>query len=159
MSVMNRESSAEPGSFSPRSPSQLLSDSAQDFSLVTGGPVYQLLLRARLVRPPLDRVGWRVVIITAIAWVPLLLLTALSGHVTSGVRVPFLQDFAVQVRFLIALPLCIIAEVTIHSGIRKLVLQFVDRQIIKPAALPLFEDSIASAMLVSTDTSGLGRWT
>jgi hypothetical protein len=87
-----------------------------------------------------------VVIITAIAWLPLLLLTTLSGHLASGVQVPFLRDFAVQVRFLIALPLFIIAEVTIHGGIRKLVLQFVNRQIIKPAALPLFEDSIASAL-------------
>jgi hypothetical protein len=31
----------------------------EDFSLVVGGAVYQLLIRIGLVRPPLDRVGWR----------------------------------------------------------------------------------------------------
>jgi hypothetical protein len=62
MDVMERESSAQPGSLSRGRLSEGLSDEAKDFSLIAGGPLYQFLLRVKLVRPPLDRVGWRVTI-------------------------------------------------------------------------------------------------
>jgi len=51
----------------------------EDFSLFLGGPVYQLLLRVRLVKPPLDRLKWRLLVIVMVAWVPLLVLTLLGG--------------------------------------------------------------------------------
>lgn len=143
---MEKGSSVEPGSLSHGRLSDQLSYEAKDFSLAAGGPLYQFLLRVKLVKPPFDRVAWRVVVITTIAWAPLLLLTMLGGRVTSGVHIPFLGDFEAQARFLIALPLLIGAELTIHQGMRQLILQFVDRQIIKPAALPKFEACIASAM-------------
>lgn len=146
MDVVKRERSAEPDALSYGRLSERLSDTAKDFSLVAGGPLYQLLLRTRLVRPPLDRVGWRVVVITTIAWLPLLVLTTLSGRLTSGAQIPFLYDFGAQARFLIALPLLIIAELTVHRGMRELLLQFLNRQIIKPAALPKFEACIASSL-------------
>jgi len=39
----------------------------EDFSLFLGGPVYQLLLRVRLVKPPLDRLKWRLLVIVMVA--------------------------------------------------------------------------------------------
>lgn len=51
--------------------SEKLSDTTRGFSLVTGGPLYQLLLRVGLVKPPLDRAGWRIIVITLLAWAPL----------------------------------------------------------------------------------------
>jgi hypothetical protein len=126
--------------------SEVLSDTTKGFSLVLGGPLYQLFLRIGLVKPPLDRVQWRIGIITAFAWVPLLLLTALGGRLVSGVRVPFFLDFEVHARFLLALPLLIAAEVTIHRRMRILLLQFVERQIVTPATLPKFESILESAL-------------
>ena len=146
MEVMEKASSVASEYISQGKPSDQLSDAARDFSLAAGGPLYQLLLRLKLVNPPFDRAAWRVVVILAIAWAPVLLLTMLSGHVTSGVRIPFLGDIDAQARLLIAMPLLIGAELTIHRGMRQLVLQFVDRQLIKPAALPRFEACIASAL-------------
>src|SRR5262250_1339965 len=70
----------------------------QDFSLVLGGPLFQLLRR--------------MLAICTIAWLPLLVLSALEGQVLgSKVAVPFLHDFEVNVRFLIALPLLIYLDV------------------------------------------------
>jgi hypothetical protein len=125
---------------------EMLSDTTKGFSLVLGGPLYQLLLRIGLVRAPLDRVRWRIGIITAFAWVPLLLLTALGGRLISGVKVPFFLDFEVHARLLLGLPLLIAAEVTIHRRMRILLVQFVERQIVTPATLPKFEGILESAL-------------
>ena len=49
---------------------------SEGFSLVLGGPLFQLLLRARLVKPPIDLAARRIVVISLVAWLPLLLLAA-----------------------------------------------------------------------------------
>jgi hypothetical protein len=126
--------------------SEMLSDEAKDFSLALGGPIYQFFVRVGLVRPPFDRAALRIIIITLVAWTPLLLLASLGGRLTSGVKIPFLFDVETHCRFLITLPLLIGAEVTIHRRMRAMILQFVERQIITPSALPKFEGIIASAL-------------
>jgi hypothetical protein len=126
--------------------SDVLSDNTKDFSLVLGGPLYQLFLHIGLVKPPLDRVKWRIVAITAFAWLPLLLLTALGGPLTSGAKVPFFGDFEAHTRLLLSLPLLIVAEVTIHRRMRELLLQFVERQVVTPVILPKFEGILESAV-------------
>jgi len=126
--------------------SEMLSDTTKDFSLMLGGPLYQYFLRVGLVKPPLDRVGWRMIAVSMFAWAPLLLLAALSGRLLSGVKIPFLRDFEVHARFLAALPLLIGAEVIISRRIRLMLLQFVDRQIITSALLSNFERIAQSAL-------------
>ena len=69
-------------------------DGPTDFSLVQGGPLFQLLLRARLVRPSMDLLARRMLVIAALTWVPLLVLTLLSGNAFGGVGLPFLYDLA-----------------------------------------------------------------
>ena len=49
-----------------------------DFSLVLGGPLYNLYLRTRLSTPPLGLVRRRVLIISLVCWLPLLLLSFAS---------------------------------------------------------------------------------
>ena len=115
----------------------------QDFSLVLGGPLYQLYLRTRMARPGLELMLRRVVIISMICWLPLLLLTTFS-HQTEGVT--FLRDPEVQVRFLFALPLLIVAEVLVHIRLRPLVPEFLGRGIIAPQDQPRFEQIVSSAM-------------
>ena len=126
--------------------SEMLSENTKGFSIVLGGPIYQFLLRVGLVRPPLDRVTGRILVITLFAWLPLLVLTSLGGRLTSGVKIPFLYDIEAHCRLLLALPLLIGAEVVIHRRMRMMILQFVERQIITPTALPKFERIIGSAL-------------
>jgi len=126
--------------------SEMFSDTTKDFSLMLGGPLYQFLVRVGLVRPPLDRVALRIIVITLFTWLPLLLLTALGGRLTSGVKIPFLYDVEAHCRLLVSLPLLIGAEVIIHRRMRAMILQFVERQIITPSALPKFEGVIGSAL-------------
>ena len=117
-----------------------------DFSLVMGGPLYQLYLSTRLARPTLELVVRRIVIITVICWLPLLLLTASAGRLTSGVPVPFFLDPDVHVRFLAALPVLIGAELVVHRRLRVIVAQFLHRGIIAGEDRVRFEGIIASAM-------------
>jgi len=117
-----------------------------DFSLVLGGPLYQLYLRTRLATPTLDLLRRRIIGISLIAWLPLLLLTAFAGQVVSGVAVPFLFDLDAHARFLGSLPLMIAAEMIVHQRIRLIVKQFLDRDIIAPEDRLRFEGIIASAM-------------
>jgi hypothetical protein len=123
-----------------------LLEETTDFSLVQGGPLFQLMLRAGLVQPSMDLLARRIIVIAAVAWVPLLLLTFLSGTAFGGARVPFLYDVGAHVRFLLCVPLLIAAEVIVHRRIGVTVRQFLERGIIAPQDRPEFEGVIASAM-------------
>jgi hypothetical protein len=117
-----------------------------DFSLVLGGPLYQLYLRTRLARPPLELAIRRVVGISLICWLPLLLLTAIAGRLTSGVSIPFLQDVEVHVKLLLVLPMLIAAEVVVDQRLSRIVAQFSERGIIAREDQSRFDGMIASAM-------------
>src|SRR2546427_9890542 len=51
-----------------------------DFSLVLGGPLYQLLLRTWMARPPLDLLHRRIAILALVAAPPLPALPVPQGH-------------------------------------------------------------------------------
>jgi hypothetical protein len=117
-----------------------------DFSLVLGGPLFQLLRRAHLSDDAMLMIRRRVVVIAFFAWLPLLLLSALEGHLLGGgVAVPFLFDVEVHVRFLVTLPLLIAAELVVHRRLRPLLQLFLERNVIPASGIPRFEAAVASA--------------
>ena len=118
----------------------------EEFSFVLGGPLYQLLLRSRLIRPPLGNIGWRIALITAIAWLPLVPFTIAGGRFAGGVHVPFVYDFEVQVRLLFSLPLLILAELVVYVRMRAIAAQFIERRIVTDQIRHAFDAVLASAM-------------
>lgn len=119
---------------------------SEDFSLILGGPLYQLFLKTRLARPPLELLHRRMLVIPALAWLPLLALTLLERNALSGVGVPFLLDVETYARFLVAMPLLIMAEPIVHSWTREIVWQFRELGIVPAESMPRFEAAIGSAM-------------
>jgi hypothetical protein len=119
--------------------------SEPDFSLVLGGPLYQLLRRTRLADDALELQRRRVIVLSVLVWLPLLLLTAASGHLLGGAQVPFLYDVEVHARFLLALPLLIVAELTVHQRMRMVTATFHARDLIPPGAQARLEAAVASA--------------
>jgi hypothetical protein len=120
---------------------------AQNFSLVLGGPLYQLWRRAHLADDALMLVRQRIVAIALIAWLPLFALCALEGNLLgSAVAVPFLLDVEVHVRFLVALPLLVAAELVVHQRLRPIARTFLERKLIPQADLARFDDAINSAL-------------
>ena len=118
-----------------------------DFSLVLGGPLFQLLIRTRLTTNTLNLVKRRVIVISLLTWLPLLLLSVLAGDALGGEsKVPFFYDVDVHVRFLVALPLLLVAELVVHKRIRLIVQQFVERGIVPTQVRSAFDAIIGSAM-------------
>jgi hypothetical protein len=117
----------------------------KDFSLVLGGPLYQLFRRAHLSGGHLELARRRMIVICLLAWVPLLLLSAFSGQVWGGsASLQFLPDLEVHARFLVALPLLIVAELVVHMRMRSVVEQFLSRDLIPVDSRKRFEAAVAA---------------
>ncbi len=134
-------------------PSDNLLRNPPDFSLVLGGPLFQLFLRAHLSDDALELARQRIIVIALLAWLPLLLLSALEGHLLGdNVAVPFLMDVEVHIKFLVAIPLMVGAELVVHRRMRLLLKQFLERNLIPERAMPRFDAAIQSAFRLRNST-------
>jgi hypothetical protein len=148
----------------------LFREEKYDFSLVLGDPVFRFFRKVRLSGDHLEFLYRRLTTIILIVWVPLLLLDNLGPHAASMGRLSFLYDVEVQVRFLIALPVLIWAELIVHSRIRPVIRRLVERGIVREEDLPRFEAAIDGAarlrnsipvevaLLICIYTLGLWLW-
>ena len=135
----------------PATPAHITGDAvlndAQNFSLVLGGPLYQLLRRAHLSDDAVSHLRQRVVVIALLAWLPLLILSTVQGHLWGkSVAVPFLLDLEVHIRFLIVVPLLVIAELVVHQRLRHIATAFLERNLIPEDDFPRFDKAITSAL-------------
>ena len=89
-------------------------DEPEDFSLVLGGPLFQLLRKAHLEGDALELLHRRIIASVVLTWFPLLILSLLSGVTSGAGSVSFFHDIEVHARFLIALPVLIGAERLVH---------------------------------------------
>jgi hypothetical protein len=118
-----------------------------DFSMVLGGPLFQLFRQAYLTGDGLELLVRRVVVITMIAWLPLLILTVVDGSAFGGaMKIPFLYDVESHARLLVALPVLIIAELVVHRRISPVVRRFVERGIVVAEDLPKLTAAINSTL-------------
>ena len=124
-----------------------------DFSLVLGGPIYQFFRKSHLAGDALELLYRRLVVITLVAWLPLLVLAAVGSSAGNVGVVSFLRDVEVHARFLVALPVLIGAELIVHLRVRPVVRRFVERRIILPQDLPRFESAIESAVKLRNSIS------
>jgi hypothetical protein len=124
------------------------SNETQDFSLVLGGPLFQLLRRSHLSDTAFELVHRRMIAFVVITWIPLLILTMIEGLAWSGRKVPFLYDIDSQARFLLALPLMIYAELIVHVRMRRIVAMFFERKLISPDQREKFLGIVASAVKI-----------
>jgi hypothetical protein len=118
-----------------------------DFSLILGGPLFRLLRRTHLCGDALELVTRLVIVLALLAWLPLLALSIAEGHAWgTSVKLPFLMDVDAHAKFLIALPLLIVAELIVHRRTRPVVAAFVKRGLVPDEARAKFDAAITSAM-------------
>jgi hypothetical protein len=117
--------------------------SRTDFSLVAGGPTHWLQERLGLIRPGSPNLARRAALSVLLTWVPLLVLSGLQGlAIGDHVRLPFLYDFAAYTRFLIAIPLLILAEGLIERRVAEVVTHFVHAGLLPESSLPAYEAAL-----------------
>src|SRR5262249_56739840 len=88
-------------------------EEAHDFSVVLGGPLYQLLRKAHLEGDHLELLRRRLLFFSGITWLPLFLLATVGPFAGSAGRLDFLRDIEVHARFLVALPAFLVAELIV----------------------------------------------
>ena len=120
----------------------------EDFSLVLGGPLFQLLRKSHLEGDAMELLHRRVLASILLTWFPLLLLSAVGSSVGSARRISFFHDLEVHARFILALPILIGAELVVHSRIRPLVRRFLEWRIVLPENKAAFHKAIESAVKI-----------
>ena len=120
-------------------------DDPPDFSIVLGGPLFQLLRRAHLEGDHLELLFRRLVFFVGITWLPLFLLATVGPFAGCAGRLAFLRDIEIHARFLAALPAFIVAELLVHARMLPVARRFVERRIILLRDLPRFYGAVESA--------------
>jgi hypothetical protein len=119
------------------------------FSLVLGGPLFQLYRRTHLSGDALELPLRRVLVTAVFTWLPLLFLSVLQRHALGGsIKIPFLHDVEANVRFLVALPVLIFAELLVQQRISPLVRRLVERGVVVSKDLPKLSAAVISALRV-----------
>ena len=120
---------------------------AEDFSLVLGGPFFQLIRRIKLEGDHLELIKRRLIFFILITWAPLLVMTFIDGKAMPGsTELPFLSHMDVYTKFLLCIPLMLVAELLVNQRLRLVVDQFQGRDLIPEEATQKFNNAIRSAM-------------
>jgi hypothetical protein len=121
-----------------------LSRKSGEFSLVSGGLFNAFLVRLHLLKAPVELLPQRILVASALAWLPLLFLALLDGNAWgSKVGLPFLYDVATHARCLVAIPLVLLADLHAHTRMPPMVQEFTKRGIVTEADVPEFERILA----------------
>ncbi len=117
-----------------------------DFSLVLGGPLYQMFRRPYLAGSGLQLLRRQLLVMSLLAWLPLALICIFEGRFFGNQNLAFLYDIESHVRFLVALPVLILADLVVHERTREVVGLFLERQIVTSEDTPKFYEAIEGAM-------------
>jgi hypothetical protein len=110
------------------------------------GPFEWFLNATRLRGRDQPRLARRVVLSVLVAWVPLLILAQLQGLAIGTGSASLLQDFAAYSRFLLAVPLMVLAEGQSGIWLHRVLDHFVDAHVV-----PVEAESEYRAFLDSTE--------
>ena len=119
----------------------------REFSIIRGGLMERILFLLRIVKPsdPMN-IKRKIIFFIAITWLPLLIFTLLAGTFYGNeVQISFLYDFPVHIRFLLAIPLLLMAETTVHDRSKRIINQFNTAQLILEEGKEEFESAKSKA--------------
>ncbi len=120
--------------------SEIHSALAENFSITQGGPAHRLLVRMGNAGDERQRVIRRALAVAIITWLPLLILSLIQGQAYGRhITIPFLRDYALNVRLLITVPILILAESGVDKRWRITILEFLRSGLVTAKELPAFE--------------------
>jgi hypothetical protein len=116
---------------------------SRPFLLLEGGPLYRIEQRLGLIRDKRFLIRRRAFLSILVAWVPLVTFSLFQGAAYGGnVTLPLLHDFAVHAKFLISVPLLLLAEWVIAPHIVKAAEQFIISEIVRDEDFERFDVAI-----------------
>jgi hypothetical protein len=118
-----------------------------ELSLMEGGPGDALMKRLRLIRPELGEASARTaIILAAITWIPLLAFSFVEGLALGGAKIPFLYDIAAHARFLVAVPILVLAEIPIGRRLRGVAKHFLDAGLVREDERQRFANAVVDTV-------------
>jgi hypothetical protein len=111
-------------------------------SLIRGGTFYWAQEKFGLIRPNQWNLGKRVLLAVTVAWIPLVVLTAMHG---GDYLQALLTDYRVYARAFIAIPLLLIAQVGMERRFREMGRYFLDANLVRAVDLGHFRAIMAKA--------------
>jgi hypothetical protein len=126
---------------------QYANSATRPFLLVEGGPLYRIEKRVGLIKARTPVMVRRAVIAAGLTWGPLLILSAAEGTAYgSNIPVPFLRDFSAYSRFLVGLPLFLLAEIVIGPRIAGTAEHFVTSGVVVQKDFDAFDAAVANSL-------------
>jgi hypothetical protein len=118
-----------------------------ELSLMEGGPGDSLMKRLRLIRPELGAASARTaIILAALTWIPLLVFSLVEGLAFDGAKIPFIYDIAAHARFLVAVPILVLAEIPIGRGLRGIAKHFLDAGLVREDERKRFASAVVDTV-------------
>jgi len=103
--------------------------------------------RLRLIHPELGRGSARTaLILMALIWVPLCVLCLIEGLAFRGVKLPFFYDLAAHTRFLLAVPLLVLADIPVGVRLRQVVRHFLAAHLVRDKELAKFQEILLDTL-------------
>jgi hypothetical protein len=126
---------------------ELTSINSRRFLLTEGGPLFRLEQRVGLIQANSTLILRRALLSILLTWVPLLILSALQGNATGQlVPVPFLYDFAAHARFLVAVPLLLLAETILGPRLAHATSHFIESGLLTEKDFSGFDRAIGRGL-------------
>jgi hypothetical protein len=117
------------------------------FLLMEGGPLFRVERRMGLIKANTSFTTRRAILAACFTWLVLLILSALQGAaVGNAVSIPFLYDFSTYSRFLIGVPLLLIAELIVGPRIAEAAKYFLRAGIVKREDFHAFDEAVENGL-------------
>jgi len=112
-----------------------------------GGPLFNIEKRTGLIRQNAPLTKRRAILAALITWMPLLILSALQGRAFGhSVPVSFTRDFSTYTRFLLAIPLLLLAENILGPRIAETAEHFVKSGVVAEKDYQNFDTIVARGL-------------
>ncbi len=119
---------------------------SQPFLLMEGGPFFNLQKRFGLIKEKSARIKRRALMAALITWLPLVVLAVVQQRALGHVPVPFIRDFSTYTRFLLTVPLLILAENILGPRIADAALHFVTSGLVIEKDYERFDHFVGQGM-------------
>ena len=113
------------------------------FQLTEGGPLYRIQRRVGLIRENAPSLKRWALLAAMFTWLPLLILSAMQGLAYGhSVPISFLKDFSAYTRFLLAIPLLLLAENIIGPRLAETAAHFVKAGVVLEKDYQKFDEIV-----------------